>query len=59
MDMVNLSYARMLVKVASPLHVTFNANIKINETVHLVRVVEEVLSLTTMCKCGSIRNIVE
>lgn len=59
MDMVNLSYARMLVKVASPLHVTFNANIKINETVHLVRVVEEVLSLTAMCKCGSIRNIVE
>lgn len=57
--MVNLSYARMLVKVASPLHVTFNANIKINETVHLVRVVEEVLSLTAMCKCGSIRNIVE
>ena len=39
MDMVNLSYARMLLKVASPLHVTFNANIKINETVHLVRVV--------------------
>ncbi|KAG4989368.1 hypothetical protein JHK82_031691 [Glycine max] len=50
MDMVNLSYAKMLAKLSSPLHVTFSENIKINGTAHLVRVVEEVLSLATTCK---------
>ena len=59
MDMVNLSYAKMLAKLSSPLHVTFSENIKINGTAHLVRVVEEVLSLATTCKCGSSENRVE
>lgn len=49
--LVNVSYAKLLVLVASPMLVNFSAQIKIKGEVYLVRAIEENPISSEECKC--------